>query len=92
MQIYMSVYVSLWSCMCTVLTFASLASLSERVLFVLALGLAPWKCWLAAMTQRYSIREGKRERERERGGGFGLSVPLGLTGCFFNYLLFEIFF
>lgn len=36
------------------------------MLFVLALGLAPWKCWLAAMTQRYSIREGKNERERER--------------------------
>lgn len=32
------------------------------MLFVLALGLAPWKCWLAAMTQRYSIREGKNER------------------------------
>lgn len=36
------------------------------MLFVLALRLALWKCRLAAMTQRYSIREGKNERERER--------------------------
>lgn len=36
------------------------------MLFVLALRLALWKCWLAAMTQRYSIREGKNEREQER--------------------------
>lgn len=36
------------------------------MLFVLALGLAPWKCWLAAMTQRYSIRGGKNEREQEK--------------------------
>lgn len=35
-------------------------------MFVLALGLAPWKCWLAAMTQRYSIREGKNEGKQER--------------------------
>lgn len=46
--------------------FASLVSVKGKVLFVLALGLAPWKCWLAAMTQRYSIREGKNEREQER--------------------------
>lgn len=36
------------------------------MLFVLAPGLAPWKCWLAAMTQRYSIREGTNEREQAR--------------------------
>lgn len=46
--------------------FASLVSVRGRVLFVLALGLAPWKCWLAAMTQRYSTREGKNEREKEK--------------------------
>lgn len=57
--------------------FASLVSVRGRVLFVLAVGLAPWKCWLVAMTQRYSIREGRNERERESkrdGGGRGRSV------------------
>lgn len=55
---------------------ASLVSVRERVLFVLALRLALWKCWLAAMTQRYSIREGKSERRR-----FGLSLlPKCATG------------
>lgn len=57
--------------------FASLVSVRGRVLFVLALGLAPWKCWLAAMTQRYSIREGKNERESKRERRtFGLSLLL----------------
>lgn len=36
------------------------------MLFVLAPGLAPLKCWLAAMTQRYSIREGTNRREQVR--------------------------
>lgn len=41
------------------------------MLFVLAPGLAPLKCWLAAMTQRYSIKgRNKPERAREREGGF----------------------
>lgn len=66
MQVYKCECVCPWSCLCSVCMFASLVSVRGRVLFVLALGLAPWKCWLAAMTQRYSIREGKNERERER--------------------------
>lgn len=62
--------------------FASLVSVRGRVLFVLALGLAPWKCWLAAMTQRYSIREGKNEKESKRETRrFGLSLmPQCATG------------
>lgn len=41
------------------------------MLFVLAPELAPLKCWLAAMTQRYSIREGTNRRgASEREGGF----------------------
>lgn len=55
-----------FSCLCGVRMFASLVSVRGRVLFVLALGLALWKCWLAAMTQRYSIRGGKNEREQEK--------------------------
>lgn len=45
---------------------ASLVSVRGRVLFVLALGLALWKCWLAAMTQLYIIRGGKSERQGRR--------------------------
>lgn len=61
-----NVCVCAWSCLCSVCMFASLVSVGGRVLFVLAPGLAPWKCWLAAMTQRYSIREGTNEREQAR--------------------------
>lgn len=54
------------------------------MLFVLAPGLAPLKCWLAAMTQRFSIREGTNRSEQVREKEvFGLSpllsVPLGLA-------------
>lgn len=63
----MCVCVWSWSCLCSVCMFASLDSVRGVVLFVLALGLALWKCWLAAMTQRYSIgKERTRESERER--------------------------
>lgn len=98
MWIDLYVCVCSWSCVCIALTFASLVSVRERLLFVLALGLAPWKCWLAAMTQRYSIRKGKNEIEQEKGEDLGwnsnISVPLGeafllfiaMSSCFFQFL------
>lgn len=55
-----------WPCLGSVCIFASLISVGGRVLFVLAPGLAPLKCWLAAMTQRYSIREGTNWGEQVR--------------------------
>lgn len=65
-SVYAGVCVRNWSCLSSVCVLASLISVGGTVLFVLAPGLAPLKCWLAAMTQRYSTREGTNRREQVR--------------------------